>query len=413
MAFGVVRLTLVITGAFLIYYALYGALLLFSSDCSLDSKGRPQKTPVKTTRIGISIVIAIVAGCLMLYFSHSIGESWQEAEQSLGDAPFYSETMWEHSAEAGIWAVHSIRYAMAAAVIFPTVFYWMKIHTLGPLGDCQKETDSFLAQTRDALGSLEPGVYIVMGFLVIAVIVSFRNWRGYRSADKMAARGPDEDRKFGDRTVERIQATKQKFADLHQGLKNIKGAVYGRSRQSYSSPGGEGGDNFADDDYGEVDVPLNASSNSSHSKTSSGNSSNGVVGPREVELSGDEVLHRLRHGYDHPPAAQQHQQGAPGAPTHNVNQQQFHQPAPQHLHAQQPHPSTQPSPLHPQPQQHAPPQAPHVQQHQQPHTGINLQPHQTAQPRIVKTATRQSSSASRSSSSSARRSSSSSRGQRS
>lgn len=313
MAFGVVRLTLILTGVFLLYYALYGTLTLLSTNCSVDTKGQPQKNPVQKTKIGISILIAVAAGTVMLYFSHSLGESWEQAEESLADAPFYSHAQWEHSAEAATWAVHSVRYVIAAAVIFPVIIVWMKIQTLGPLGSCKKDQGGFLAQARDALGSIEPAVYIVLVLLTGALFVSVRNWRGYRHADKAAQMPEGDSTKFGDRTVQRIQATKQKFADLHAGIRNVRNELRGGVVQDEVTS--YGGDSYHSTG---PDIPVTSAQGRMSAVAGQHDSGGGSAPPSHTE-----AISKLRRG---------HKDRAVTAPIHAV--------APIHhqaLHNAQPH----------------------------------------------------------------------------
>lgn len=323
MAFGVVRLTLILTGVFLLYYALYGTFTLLSTDCSVDTKGQPQKNPVQKTKIGLSILIAVAAGIVMLYFSHSLGESWEQAEESLADAPFYSPDQWQHSAEAATWAVHSVRYVIAAAVIFPVVIVWMRIQTLGPLDSCNKDQGGFLAQARDALGSIEPAVYIVLVLLAGALFVSVRNWRGYRHADKAAQMPEGESTKFGDRTVQRIQATKQKFADLHAGIRNVRNELMPSRRGGQDEMTSYGGGSYHSTG---PDIPVTSAPQGRMSAVAAGqhNSGGGGGGSAPAGPSHTEIITKLRRGHAAAAAAApiQHQALHTAPPhvvhTHNI-----------------------------------------------------------------------------------------------
>lgn len=268
MTFSVVRLTLTLTGIFLLYYAVYGTFMMLSTDCSKDTKGNPKKEPVEKTKIAISLFIAVCGALLMLYFSHSIGESWEEAEESMANAPFYSSSQWEHSAEAATWAVHSVRYVIAAAIIFPVVIIWMRKNTLGPLDTCQKEKDSFMAQTRDALASLEPGLYIVMALLAGALLLSIRNWRAYRSADKAAQAPPDDPRSNTDKLVDQINATRQKASDIRANYGKVRDALMPNraAARGYTRAASAMHEEPISTSYSAPDVPVNRqSASSSHS----------------------------------------------------------------------------------------------------------------------------------------------------
>lgn len=160
---------------FLLYYSVYGLLLVLSSNCPPGLKSKALASIAVSFFLGIGLLVGV--GWL--------SRAWQSVEQEFESAPMYSVDKFAHAEESRYWAVKTMASATAAAVLFPVVFGWMRFKTLAPLeAQCTKQQGTFVAKLRDALKSLEFLVFGVGLLLVLSLWSSIRNWRAFRAIDK-------------------------------------------------------------------------------------------------------------------------------------------------------------------------------------------------------------------------------------
>jgi hypothetical protein len=187
--------TLAVTAGFLIYYSLYGLLLLLSSDCPAGMKAKA----------GFSIGAALLLAVGLLMGARKVGEAWDKVEEEFAQSPMYSTDRFAHAEESRYWAQRAMTTTVAAAVLFPLVFAWMKAGTLAPLeSKCKLQEGTFWAQARDALKSLEFLVYGVALMLAVTLYSAVKNWRAFRSADKAEEHAAKEQQRH-----ERLEVARQ------------------------------------------------------------------------------------------------------------------------------------------------------------------------------------------------------------
>ena len=171
--------TLGATAAFLIYYSLYGILLLLSADCPKGMKAKA----------ALSIGAALLLATGLLFGAHRLGEAWEKVEEEFASSPLYSTDRFAHAEESRFWAQRAMTTAVAVSILFPLIFVWMKAGTLGPLeSKCTLKKGTVFAQARDALKSLEFLVYGVAIMLAVSLYSALKNWRAFRASDKQAER---------------------------------------------------------------------------------------------------------------------------------------------------------------------------------------------------------------------------------
>jgi hypothetical protein len=200
--------TLAVTAGFLIYYSLYGLLLLLSSDCP----------PGMKAKAGLSIGAALLLATGLMMGAKKVGEAWEKVEEEFAQSPMYSTDRFAHAEESRYWAQRAMTTTVAAIVLFPLVFVWMKNGTLKPLESmCQLQEGTFWAQARDALKSLEFLVYGVALMLAVTLYSAVKNWRAFRSADKATERAAKEQQRR-----ERLEAARQQRLERY-GQGDVEG----------------------------------------------------------------------------------------------------------------------------------------------------------------------------------------------
>lgn len=198
--------TLVITAVFLLYYSVYGLLLLLSTDCPKDVK----------TKAAFSIGMAFLLAVGLYIGSSKVGEAWHHVEEQFESSPMYSTDRFANAEASRYWVQRTMTTTVAAAVLFPIVFVWMKSRTLAPLENtCTLRTGTIWAQARDSLKSLEFLVYGVALMLAASLYSSIKNWRAFRAEDKAS------EKKFKQEEREdALQAARERrlerFGDLQQ-----------------------------------------------------------------------------------------------------------------------------------------------------------------------------------------------------
>jgi hypothetical protein len=220
--------TLAVTAGFLIYYSLYGLLLLLSSDCPKGMKAKA----------GLSIGVALLLAVGLLVGARKVGEAWDKVEEEFAQSPMYSTDRFAHAEESRYWAQRAMTTTVAAAILFPLVFAWMKAGTLAPLeSKCKLQKGTFWAQARDSLKSLEFLVYGVALMLAVTLYSAVKNWRAFRSLDKAQEHAEKEQQRRERLEVARQQRLERYGQGGAGGFQHEEGGVTRESSYGDESPG--------------------------------------------------------------------------------------------------------------------------------------------------------------------------------
>lgn len=170
-----VGFSLVATAAFLIYYSVYAILLILSADCPKNDKSKALA----------SVAVALLLAVGLLFGARKLSEAWDGVEEEFAQAPLADVDRFAHAEHSRYWAQRTMTTTVAAVILFPLVFLWMRMGTLGPLEkNCTLKQGTFWAKARDALKSIEFLVFGVAVLLALSLYSSIRNWRAFRQLDK-------------------------------------------------------------------------------------------------------------------------------------------------------------------------------------------------------------------------------------
>ena len=205
--------SLLLTGLALIYMAVYGVVLIKTSECT------PKEIEMGTARMWIGI--SFLCGVAILYFRADISEGIFQMAESHADGSDTSTT-------ASTMILLATQKAIAGMIFFVPVFYFMFWQVIHPLEKCERvgEAGSSWSQARNGLAQLEQiGVYAAFA-LILCMVRAYQKYHQvhrihkqgtYKEAESTAdalwrratLKEPDDDTGYGSRNVREAWAEKQ------------------------------------------------------------------------------------------------------------------------------------------------------------------------------------------------------------